>query len=43
MKVALIITGVSAVLGLSIWYEVTLWTECRIDHSWFYCLRVLSR
>uniref|UniRef100_A0AAU6VZX9 Uncharacterized protein n=1 Tax=Pseudomonas phage Ghual01 TaxID=3138534 RepID=A0AAU6VZX9_9CAUD len=33
---------VATVFGLGIWYEVSLWQECRVDHSWFYCLRVLS-
>ncbi len=42
MKSALIVFGAVAVIGLAVWYEVTLWQECRADHSWFYCLRVLS-
>lgn len=42
MKSALIVFGAAAMFGLAIWYEVTLWQECRVDHSWFYCLRVLS-
>jgi hypothetical protein len=23
--------------------EVSLWRECRADHSWFYCARVLNK
>jgi hypothetical protein len=23
-------------------YERMLWNECRADHSWFYCVRVLG-
>lgn len=42
MKSALIVCGVAAVFGLAVWYEVALWQECRVDHSWLYCLRVLS-
>lgn len=26
-----------------IWWEVSLWSECRSDHSFWYCLRVLNR
>lgn len=24
-------------------YEYALWKECRASHSWFYCVRVLSK
>ncbi|WYW04409.1 hypothetical protein Pori3_00013 [Pseudomonas phage vB_PpuP-Pori-3] len=30
------------IAGLLVWYNVSLWQECRADHSWFYCMRVLS-
>jgi len=30
-----------AVAGIS--YEVSLWKECRAQHSWGYCVRVLSK
>lgn len=23
--------------------EVSVWQECRIDHSWYYCMRVLNK
>lgn len=26
---------------LAIWYEVSVWNECRTDHSFLYCMRVL--
>lgn len=30
-------------IGLGIWYEVSMWQECRATpHSWFYCMRVLG-
>lgn len=22
--------------------EVSVWRECRVDHSWYYCVRVLN-
>jgi hypothetical protein len=25
-----------------LWYEVTVWTECRQTNSFMYCLRVLG-
>lgn len=37
---------VALLLGLivgAVAYEVVLWHECQRDHSWFYCLRVLTR
>lgn len=33
------VTALFAGLG---YYEYSLWQECRSDHSWLYCLRVLQ-
>lgn len=33
--------GTVVVAGV-LWYEHSLWKECRQDHSWFYCMRVLG-
>jgi hypothetical protein len=30
------------IVGGSIAYERMLWNECRTDHSWFYCVRILG-
>lgn len=38
---ALIVLGVVAVIGLTVWYEASLWNECRRTNSFFYCARVL--
>lgn len=27
---------------LGVGYEMDLWKECRADHSWAYCVRVLG-
>jgi len=28
---------------LAIWWEYSVWTECRaFGHSWFYCLKLLG-
>jgi hypothetical protein len=32
-----------AVFSLWFYYEVSVWRECRTDHSWFYCMRVLNK
>ena len=49
MKIALhlkeagvIILGLALFIGL-IFYEVAVWRECLIDHSFWYCLRILGR
>lgn len=41
LGIAIIATGLLLV-GLGIYAEVSLWSECRADHSWLYCLRVLQ-
>ena len=33
---------VALVIGLSIWAELDIWDECRSDHSFLYCWRVLG-
>lgn len=38
-----VLVPVALVLALVIWYEASLWDECRHDHSWGYCARVLSQ
>lgn len=34
--IALILVGV-------IWWNVSIWNECRADHSFAYCMRLISR
>lgn len=31
-----------AIIGLGVAFEVSVWRECRADHSWLYCIRVLG-
>jgi hypothetical protein len=38
----LMIAAVALVMVGSIAYERMLWNECRADHSFFYCVRVLG-
>lgn len=39
-----VIAVASALLAGGIWYNVATWRECRsFGHSWFYCLRMVSR
>lgn len=37
------ILAVLIVVAIGAAYEVSLWQECRTDHSWLYCARVLGR
>lgn len=43
MKTSLFVIVVVVLLALGMWYEASIWKECRQDHSWFYCTRVLSK
>lgn len=36
-------TFVALVIGAIVAYEVAVWRECMTDHSWWYCLRILSK
>lgn len=40
-KVLLGAIAILAAVALIGWFEAAVWNECRVDHSWFYCLRVL--
>jgi hypothetical protein len=42
--IGLLITAVVILLLCGIVYlEVELWNECRQEHSWLYCMRVLGK
>ena len=41
-RVTLLGVAFAAAIGVFAWFELSLWNECRVDHSWFYCWRVLS-
>lgn len=43
MKVGLLVLGIGLLVAFCVWFEYSLWQECRVDHSWFYCMRVLSK
>jgi hypothetical protein len=34
---------VLAIIAAVIAWNVSIWQECRSDHSWSYCMRVLSK
>jgi hypothetical protein len=42
-KLALYVAVLVALIMLGVWMEIGLWSECRSEHSWFYCVRVLSQ
>lgn len=31
------------VCGIAASCEISVWRECRSDHSWLYCMRLLSK
>lgn len=31
------------IMTFAVWWQVSLWSECLEDHSFFYCMRVLSK
>jgi hypothetical protein len=43
MKLWLMFALVAAILFGIVSCEVSIWQECRADHSWFYCMRVLNK
>lgn len=43
LKVAGFAVGIGALIALGGWWEWSLWSECRADHSFWYCARVLNK
>lgn len=39
----LISLPVIALLTLAIYMTVSVWHECRADHSWFYCMELIGK
>lgn len=42
-KTVLVVLLVIGILAIPISCQYMLWEECRSDHSFFYCVRVLSK
>lgn len=43
IRVTVAATFLIAMLALSVWWEVSLWGECRKTNSFWYCARVLGK
>ena len=47
MKTNLLITlcvfFLLVIIGLSIWWDISVWSECRTQNGFSYCLRLLAR
>lgn len=43
MRVFAITAAAFIALGLLVWWELSLWPECRATNSFFYCARVLGK
>lgn len=37
------IVAVVTLIGFLFYYKVSVWNECRVDHSWFYCMQLISK
>lgn len=42
MKLFSYVAACALLVAFGIYIEIGLWNECRTDHSWFYCMRVLG-
>jgi hypothetical protein len=36
------VAGFLSLLAIVIWWRITVWQECRTDHSWMYCISMMS-
>ncbi len=43
MKYSAVIVAGVGLFGLLVWFQYSLWSECRQTNSWFYCARVLNK
>jgi uncharacterized membrane protein YiaA len=42
-KTFAVIAAVILLTGAGVYWEISLWNECRSDHSFFYCMLVLGK
>ncbi len=42
-KTVLLLVAILALLAIPVSCQYMLWDECRSDHSFWYCVRVLSK
>lgn len=40
---AIFVAIIVAVIALVVWWEVSIWGECRATNSFWYCVRILAR
>lgn len=43
MKTLAVTTAVLAIFGGVIYWNVCVWQECRTDHTFWYCMRMVPR
>lgn len=43
MRITLAATALLAVAAISIAIAASVWSECRADHSWLYCIHLISK
>lgn len=42
MRIFAFVAFVALLILAGVAIEVSVWTECRADHSWLYCVRLVS-
>lgn len=42
MRIATVIVCILTIAGV-VACEVSIWRECRQDHSWIYCMRLMDK
>ena len=43
MRAILVLIAIVLFFGIGIYIDQQIWSECRTDHSFWYCLRLISR
>jgi cytochrome oxidase assembly protein ShyY1 len=43
LVVFLVVLVFATLISLGIWWQVSLWDECRSTNSFWYCVRILGR
>jgi hypothetical protein len=43
LKPIAILIAIAVIVTAAVALEISVWNECRADHSFFYCLRMMDR
>jgi hypothetical protein len=42
VAIAVAVAGLLSLFAIVIWWRISVWNECRADHSIMYCLTMMS-